>query len=649
MPMTTFGPKTYGNDESEFAWSDMSGLLNLRSTPQQLADNELSQALNVYGRVDGGVTVRKGMSLHGAQFAVAPSLGGVRFFQQVVKNVPQTPLLKRSLGQSGGTIFDIDTNATVGAAGALGAAAQPWSVAIVMDPDSGSTGAPATPVPTTTAGAGGTIAANTYSIQVTYVTAYGESLPSATAIITTTGTTSTISVPSPPAIAGATGYNVYIAPIGLTPVLQNAVPVAIGTAFTAVSVVVFQRYAPVTDGSGSTTDSLVICTGSGGPYLFDGTNITVPAAWQQVAGARYCAVVNGVLWFGSIPSQPNLVWGSKVGHPQQLPFYGVFSLSGPVMGLAVVGDGPQSGLCVGLNRGITVIYGTGPSNFYVQDVPMSDGVVAGRTMITVSGSVYFLGRSAIYMFDGQSVARLSDKVEPIILNDPIVASDFLMGGPRATAFAWFYQNRIHFSYDSSGIGYPTTILVWDIILKGWTIVQPGIPIYAAFLIEAPFDAAPATCIVMGATSSQAYNWDVYNGLGTNGHNIDDAGVAIEAVVLSKYFKIGMPGVVKRLQRCYPEIFCESFSGQFTVNADYGAVSTAAVFTVATTGNFLVWDAGKWDASNWAGGFQRFINPRIDVEETTDAEAFAFGILSSPMDPPLTWQGVSGQYVQQNRQ
>lgn len=95
-------------------------------------------------------------------------------------------------------------------------------------------GAPATPVPTTAA-TGGTVAAGTYGVKVTYVNANGESVASAMGTVTTTGAASTVSVPSPAAKASATGWYAYVTQAGgSTFTRQQAAgsPTAVGTALT---------------------------------------------------------------------------------------------------------------------------------------------------------------------------------------------------------------------------------------------------------------------------------------------------------------------------------------------------------------------------------------------------------------------------------
>lgn len=68
-----------------------------------------------------------------------------------------------------------------------------------------------------TATTGGTVAAGTYQVVVTYVSATGETVASSSASITTTGSTSTITVTTPAANGvpgGATGWNAYITAAG---------------------------------------------------------------------------------------------------------------------------------------------------------------------------------------------------------------------------------------------------------------------------------------------------------------------------------------------------------------------------------------------------------------------------------------------------
>jgi hypothetical protein len=94
--------------------------------------------------------------------------------------------------------------------------------------------APAQPS-TSTATTGGTVAAGTYTVEVTYVTASGETTPSAAKTQVTTGSTSTLTVSSPGASTGATGWYAYVSQVngtGLTRQQAAGSPTAIGTGLT---------------------------------------------------------------------------------------------------------------------------------------------------------------------------------------------------------------------------------------------------------------------------------------------------------------------------------------------------------------------------------------------------------------------------------
>jgi hypothetical protein len=91
--------------------------------------------------------------------------------------------------------------------------------------------APPPPVPSTTA-TNGTVTAGDYQVVITYDISGHQSAPSAPASITTSGTTSTITIASPPAQTGATGWYAYITgPGGSVYALQNSTPIQIGQAF----------------------------------------------------------------------------------------------------------------------------------------------------------------------------------------------------------------------------------------------------------------------------------------------------------------------------------------------------------------------------------------------------------------------------------
>jgi hypothetical protein len=153
-------------------------------------------------------------------------------------------------------------------------------------------------------------------------------------------------------------------------------------------------------------------------------------------------------------------------------------------------------------------------------------------------------------------------------------------------------------------------------------------------------------LVLGSgVVGQFYNWDQYNGQGTNGHNVDDDGTTIPTILLTKYFKIGEPGVTKRLKRAYPEFFTETFGGSFTMITDYGSQTTQQLVSAATQSGGT-WDVSNWDNFYWSGGYLQYLKSRIDTD--ISFEAIAFGVITSDTNPPYRFVGLSGIYTEEAR-
>ena len=394
------------------------------------------------------------------------------------------------------------------------------------------------------------------------------------------------------------------------------------------------------------TDILVICVGSAagaGPFAYDGTQLyNFNAAPTNVAGARWCTVINATLWFGNVYGQPNLVVAAYVNQPENTPGYNTFAMSGPVTGLGVLGSGLQSSLAVGLPTGLSLISGFTPNSFTVNEVPMSDGVTGGRTMITVDGILYFVGDSGIYRYDGQSFTEISRKVRPWLLNDPR-ARDYPMNGDRTLSWAMYYNRRIYFWYVS--LPTPTTTpqlataLVWDLLREGWTIYQSQIAFGAGCVVTAvPNASAPEQVQVVGQADAICYLFDYLN-IGTD--QVTDNGIPYVSSWMSKFFKIGDPGTAKRLLRIYPEVFATTLGTTFTITTDYGA----QVNTLQLTARPFTWDAGMWDLFQWGTLVQAYYKKRFDVN--IQGEAFAFGITNSALTP-YRFMGLSGRFSQASK-
>jgi hypothetical protein len=420
---------------------------------------------------------------------------------------------------------------------------------------------------------------------------------------------------------------------------------------------------------GGLTDCIVICTGAGGPYVFDGVNLYAPAGWANAAGAKYCALVNGIVWFGGIPGQPDILYGTGNGQTnfgdynfETLAPTRVFVMSSPVTGLCAQGTGATASLIIGRNQGISVLFGTGVTTFYLQDVPFQDGVAAGLTMLSANGVAFFLGHMAYYSFDAQTIpTSVSQKIEPWILSDPLVPglafTDPVSGtvnyyGPFTSNWqlSWsaIYNNRLHVGY-CSNVGTPNVIMCYDLYLNAWTLLVPNPGLACMILMNAPSDPNPQQGLVGSSTTGQIYIWDYVS---ASGDQALDGTYPVYPAVQSKYFKIGVPGTNKAVQRFYPEFQTTgAFTANITLNTDYGFQQTYQVLSFNSSNTELVWDDGTWDTQVWAGtqGFGPFGPPRSRCDFAgTQGESFSFGVTATAAQSPWIWAGGSGVYNQRGR-
>lgn len=110
----------------------------------------------------------------------------------------------------------------------------------------------AAPTPGLTASAsGGSLPSGTVYVAITYLSQYGEALPSPVASVAVTGPTGQVAVASPAAATNAAQWNVYAGSSSSALTLQNATPVAIGTGYTIDALATSGAAPPAVDNSGS--------------------------------------------------------------------------------------------------------------------------------------------------------------------------------------------------------------------------------------------------------------------------------------------------------------------------------------------------------------------------------------------------------------
>ena len=124
---------------------------------------------------------------------------------------------------------------------------------------------------------GGSLAAGTYLVTTTYTNAAGETTIGPVTSVTTTGSTSTMTVQSPPISGDATGYNVYVGTALGTYHKQTGSPTAIGTNTAMTSYSAGGAAPPTTNGTGLAAPTIptVAAGGTTGPALARTEYVTV--------------------------------------------------------------------------------------------------------------------------------------------------------------------------------------------------------------------------------------------------------------------------------------------------------------------------------------------------------------------------------------
>jgi hypothetical protein len=576
MPFTKLGQKQYGTqDWLEFSAYGFQGGINIKAAPQDLDDGDLTSAVNVYLRSDGGIEQRKGYSsVNGPLTLNSTGLtngnnGSVRFVQRLIKGVAQNPSKKWLLQQYNIQNLVDSTTATQPAgvpANLFSAPTQNWTTAGVLDPNGGSA---------------------------------------------KTG--------------GAAAYGV--------------------------------------------SDTLIIAGDPTGPWYWNGSDAPYQVGGSGGVGASGAAlgatlvqVVNNIVFFAGMPSSPNTViatslYVAAVAGTGPEYYYQQFTMSYPVTCLGIIGSGAQAGLVVGTQKTLTLIYGTFPGNYNVQDIPVNDGPISPRCNLSIYGQFYYLGRQAFYRFDGQSAPqRLSDKIEPWVLGDTNATNpSFAMLGDRTKYWAFYYNNRIHIVYDSVGLGVLSTMLAYDLVNNGWTIESLPNGVISFSALDGPGDPAPTTGVIFYQNAGNQWFWDQYStGTNTADEYNGSTGQNINAYFTTKYFKTGVPGTPKRLMRWYPEFFTGPATFSLAVINDYGASQAGG--TAQGVGNASYYgNAGSQTLNGgtgygyalWASGVRGFLGaPTTRQDANLTGEAFAFSAGTNAQTQPWVFQGLTGNYAQE---
>jgi hypothetical protein len=225
-----------------------------------------------------------------------------------------------------------------------------------------------------------------------------------------------------------------------------------------------------------------------------------------------------------------------------------------------------------------------------------------------------------------------------------------MTGYWNLTWAAVYNNVLHLGYCSNSTT-PNTILALDLDLLAWTVLTPTPGLASMILLDAPGDPNPYECLVGSSTTGQVYEWDYVTD--DIAMPATDGTTPVMSQAQSKFFKVGVPGTNKAMQRFYPEFFVAGdFMGTFTLSTDYGnQINNAVIDNPVVPTNILIWDEGAWDDAVWAGN-QTFVSygfpaSRIDFPGT-QGDSFAFGFFNTAAIAPWIWAGGTGVYSQRGK-
>lgn len=275
---------------------------------------------------------------------------------------------------------------------------------------------PATPVPTTV-GTGGTVLAGVYGVKVTYVSATGETTGSALGTVTTTGTTSTITVPSPGAVTGATGWYAYISQVNGATLTRQQTPGS-----------------PTAIGSGLTLTAPPTSTGAAPPF----TNTSgVGAPGVPVAPTDFVLSKSNTLTptIARVTEnvQNNSSFSLAVDEPTIETFAGVLTYSAtPTLGLlpfmgALGGTASPSGVTATSS-------GAATSTTQYTTIPITGAFVAGRPVVCGLGTnsepsiIYSYSTGSLVVFKLQKNATASSGLSVTMPAEKTYANSLMAAG-----------------------------------------------------------------------------------------------------------------------------------------------------------------------------------------------------------------------------
>lgn len=269
---------------------------------------------------------------------------------------------------------------------------------------------------------------------------------------------------------------------------------------------------------------------------------------------KYLAVCDNRLFAAGNESSPNRIYFSGIGLFSSLPNVDFPELnfidiprrdSGDVItGLAVYRDE----LFVFRRNDIWALMGSGPEDYYLQEVNNSAGAVSHRAVANTGDSLVFAAQGHIYEYANGGIVDIGLPVEPLI---------GALDAGAAKAFYYPLKNQVWVCAAKAG-ALNDTALVYDRAHRAWSVFDIGLLSLCAFS-----GAGDSGEIYGGAPGA-----GIVSRLDTG---TDDAGEPIPFSYSTKHFYMGAPQARKCFRRLFFNVNTAVEAGAFDVQAsvDFG--------------------------------------------------------------------------------
>jgi hypothetical protein len=273
-------------------------------------------------------------------------------------------------------------------------------------------------------------------------------------------------------------------------------------------------------------------------------------------------------------------------------------LTNPITGLGVL----FGKLYIFTRRAIYELRGYDRDTFTIDEVSLSVGCVAHKSIVLVDNNLVFLSDRGIYSYDGINVHYLSQKIEPTI-----AGLNYARIG-QVSAKLYKAKNQVWFTVSTGSNGANNEV----ICMTYAPTASEGAGIRADNVVFANYTGMAFNCFGLETSDTEIdrlYAGD-YGGLvfkqdqGTN-----DNGSGIDFVVKLPPIDFDEPEVFKRFR--YIKLFIKQI-GDFDLNisykTDFKPGDTTTTIGMEQTTDASLWGKMIWGTSTWGGS--TIINDRI---------------------------------------